>query len=90
MISKGDYSNLNLVLIGAVILLFGWFEFNSGGALASGQTAAITFTNIGIAAGFATVVWVIISYVRDKSICSLSLPRVLLKGLLRLLIVLVM
>lgn len=66
VIPKRDYSNLNLVLVGMAILLFGWFGFNSGGALASGQTAAIAFTNTGIAAGFATIVWVIISYVRDK------------------------
>lgn len=66
VIPKRDYSNLNLVLVGAAILLFGWFGFNSGGALMSGETAAIAFTNTGIAAGFATVVWVIIAYMRDK------------------------
>lgn len=63
---KRDYSNLNLVLVGMAILIFGWFGFNSGGAMASGQTAAIAFTNTGIAAGFATIVWIIISYARDK------------------------
>lgn len=81
VIPKRDYSNLNLVLIGAVILLFGWFGFNSGGALASGQTAAIAFTNTGIAAGFATVVWVIISYVRDKKYSFIELTTGAIAGL---------
>ncbi|MEG1402932.1 ammonium transporter [Bacteroides sp.] len=81
VIPKRDYSNLNLVLIGAVILLFGWFGFNSGGALASGQTAAIAFTNTGIAAGFATIVWVIISYIRDKKYSFIELTTGSIAGL---------
>ncbi|MGL5919427.1 MAG: ammonium transporter, partial [Bacteroidales bacterium] len=52
--------------IGGSILLFGWFGFNSGGALASGETAAIAFTNTGIAAGFAAMIWVMLAYMRDK------------------------
>lgn len=58
--------NIALVLIGGAILLFGWFGFNSGGALAGGETAALAFTNTGIAAGFASIVWVIISYIKEK------------------------
>lgn len=52
--------------IGGSILLFGWFGFNSGGALASGEIAAIAFTNTGIAAGFASLIWVMLAYMRDK------------------------
>ena len=78
---KRDYSNLNLVLIGAAILLFGWFGFNSGGALASGQTAAIAFTNTGIAAGFATVVWMVMAYMRDKKYSFVELTTGAVAGL---------
>lgn len=78
---KRDYSNINLVLIGAALLLFGWFGFNSGGALASGQTAAIAFTNTGIAAAFATVVWVIISYIKDKKYSMVELTTGAVAGL---------
>lgn len=63
---KKGPGNIGLVSLGGAILLFGWFGFNSGGALASGQTAAIAFTNTGIAAGFATIVWVIICYIKEK------------------------
>ena len=58
--------NIALVSIGGALLLFGWFGFNSGGALVSGETAAIAFTNTGLAAGFASIVWVIIAYAKEK------------------------
>ena len=78
---KKDYSNINLMLVGAAILLFGWFGFNSGGALCSGETAAIAFTNTGIAAGFATVVWIIITYIRDKKFSMVELATGAVAGL---------
>ena len=78
---KRDYGNMNLVLIGAAILLFGWFGFNSGGALASGETAAIAFTNTGIAAGFSTIVWVILAYNRDKKYSFVELTTGAVAGL---------
>lgn len=78
---KRDYGNINLVLIGAALLLFGWFGFNSGGALASGETAAIAFTNTGIAAAFATIVWVIITYVKNKKYSMVELTTGAVAGL---------
>ncbi|UYW00832.1 ammonium transporter [Flavobacterium agricola] len=78
---KRDYGNINLVLIGTALLMFGWFGFNSGGALASGETAAIAFTNTGIAAGFATVVWVLISYSKTKKFSMVELATGAVAGL---------
>jgi len=78
---KKDYSNINLVLIGAAILMFGWFGFNSGGALASGKTAAIAFTNTGIAAGFATIVWVALSFSKTKKFSIVELTTGAVAGL---------
>lgn len=78
---KKDYSNINLVLLGAALLMFGWFGFNSGGALASGEVAAIAFTNTGIAAGFATVVWVSISYSKTKKFSIVELTTGAVAGL---------
>ncbi|MGL5772269.1 MAG: ammonium transporter [Bacteroidales bacterium] len=65
-ISKNGPGNTVWMAIGASILLFGWFGFNSGGALASGETAAIAFTNTGIAGGFAATIWMILAYLKDK------------------------
>ncbi|TWP22729.1 ammonium transporter [Apibacter muscae] len=76
-----DYGNINLVILGAAILLFGWFGFNSGGALVSGEHAAIAFTNTGIAAGFSTIVWVIICYLRDKKFSFIELTTGAVAGL---------
>lgn len=65
-ITDGAPGNTVWMAIGGSILLFGWFGFNSGGALASGETAAIAFTNTGIAGGFAAMIWVVLAYMRDK------------------------
>jgi len=78
---KRDYSNINLVLCGTAILMFGWFGFNAGGALASGKTAAIAFTNTGLAAGFATVVWLLITYSKSKRISIVELTTGAVAGL---------
>lgn len=45
------------VLLGAGILWFGWFGFNAGSALSSGQLAASAFTATQIAAASACLVW---------------------------------
>lgn len=58
--------NLGLVAIGAGLLLFGWFGFNAGGTLAAAETAAIVFTNTGVAAAAGMVVWAIIHYIHNK------------------------
>ena len=81
IIPQRDYGNMNLVLLGTAILLFGWFGFNSGGALSSGETAAIAFTNTGIAAGFSTIVWIILSYNRDKKFSFVELTTGSVAGL---------
>lgn len=81
IIPKRDYSNINLVLIGTALLMFGWFGFNAGGALASSKTAAIAFTNTGLAAGFATIVWVAINYYKTKKISIVELTTGAVAGL---------
>jgi len=81
VIPKRDYGNVNLVLVGTALLMFGWFGFNSGGALASGETAAIAFTNTGIAAGFATIVWVGICYIKSNKFSMVELATGAVAGL---------
>ncbi len=81
VIPKRNYGNMNMIILGAAILMFGWFGFNSGGALMSGQQAAVAFTNTGIAAGFATVVWVFLAYRRDKKYSFVELTTGAVAGL---------
>ncbi len=46
-----------LVLLGAGILWFGWFGFNAGSALSSGQLAANAFVATQLAAAAASILW---------------------------------
>jgi len=46
-----------LVLLGAGILWFGWFGFNAGSALSSGQLAGNAFVATQLAAAGASIVW---------------------------------
>lgn len=62
---KGPF-NLGLVAIGAGLLLFGWFGFNAGGTIAAADIAAIVFTNTGVAAASAMVVWLILHAIYVK------------------------
>lgn len=60
-------SNLMAAAIGTGLLWFGWFGFNSGGALKAGALATKAFTNtiIGLASGM--IVWILYArFVRGK------------------------
>ena len=49
--------DLPLTVLGAGLLWFGWFGFNAGSALSSGELAASSFVTTHIAAVSATLVW---------------------------------
>ncbi len=78
--AKG-YGNINLVLIGTAILMLGWFGFNSGGALAANEVAAVAFVNSGVAAAFAMVVWTYITARIRKKISFVELVTGAIAGL---------
>jgi Amt family ammonium transporter len=54
--------NLTLTAIGTGLLWFGWFGFNGGSALASGQSAVAAFVNTNTAAAAATASWALIEW----------------------------
>lgn len=78
---KKQYSNINLMLVGTTLLLFGWFGFNSGGALAADDVAAIAFTNTGLAASVALIVWLLIAYYHKKKLSFVELATGAIAGL---------
>ena len=51
--------NLPMTLMGAGILWFGWFGFNAGSALSSGQLAATAFLNTHLAAAAGMISWLL-------------------------------
>jgi len=55
--------NVPYILIGAGLLWFGWFGFNSGSALASGGLATIAFVNTNAGAAAAGLVWILMEWV---------------------------
>ena len=70
--TKGPF-NLGLVAIGAGLLLFGWFGFTAGGSLAAADTAAIVFTNTGVAGAFGMITWSILHYIEHKRFSFLEM-----------------
>jgi ammonium transporter, Amt family len=52
--------NLPMTLVGAGILWFGWFGFNGGAALTSGQVAAGAFLNTHFAAAAGMLAWLLL------------------------------
>jgi Amt family ammonium transporter len=55
-------SNIPIVVLGAVLLWFGWFGFNGGSALAANGLAASAFVATNTAGAAAAIVWMILSW----------------------------
>jgi len=54
--------DLPLTVLGAGLLWFGWFGFNAGSALASGELATMAFVTTHTAAASATVTWTLVEW----------------------------
>ena len=59
-------NNIPFVILGAVLLWFGWFGFNAGSALASGALAASAFVVTNTAAAAAALTWAFLSWAENK------------------------
>ncbi len=58
--------NLPLVALGTGLLWFGWYGFNAGSALKVDDIATLAFVNTDVAASFAAVAWLILSWTFEK------------------------
>lgn len=73
--------NLTLVMIGAGLLWFGWFGFNSGSAVSAGTTASVAWVNTFGATGAAMAGWLLTERVRDGHATSLGAASGIVAGL---------
>ena len=64
--------NLPFTMLGAGLLWFGWFGFNSGSALAANGIAASAFVTTNIAAAAGMLGWALIDYTRHRKVTSLG------------------
>jgi Amt family ammonium transporter len=64
--------NLPMTAIGTALLWFGWFGFNAGSAVTSGQLAANAFTVTHIATGTAAMTWMLLDWAFYKKPTALG------------------
>ncbi|MDI2028525.1 ammonium transporter [Saccharopolyspora sp. TS4A08] len=77
----GKPHNLPFVVLGAGLLWFGWFGFNSGSALAADNTAAFTLVNTLVATSAAMLGWLLIERIRDGHATTLGAASGIVAGL---------
>ncbi len=59
-------ANIPMTILGAALLWFGWFGFNSGSALAANGLAASAFVTTNTAAAAGAIAWLLASWVHGK------------------------
>jgi len=73
--------NVPLVLLGAGLLWFGWFGFNSGSALTSSPSAALAFTTTFLAPMGTLVVWALLDLMRNGKVTAVGAATGIVVGL---------
>jgi Amt family ammonium transporter len=73
--------NLTMTLTGAGILWFGWFGFNAGSALASGQLAALAFITTHLGAAGGALGWLTVEWMHRRKPTALGVASGLVAGL---------
>ncbi|OPX15767.1 ammonium transporter [Gordonia sp. i37] len=73
--------NIPFVMLGAALLWFGWFGFNSGSALAANVSAGLVWVNTTAATAAAMIGWLGVEWVRDKHATSVGAASGIVAGL---------
>jgi len=73
--------NLPMVLTGAGLLWFGWFGFNAGSALGTGEIATLAMVNTHLAAAAGLISWLLVENVMSGKPTALGAASGLVSGL---------
>jgi len=73
--------NVPFTLLGAGLLWFGWFGFNSGSALAANGIAALAFTTTLLAPAGTLVVWTLLDTMRTRKPTAVGAATAIVVGL---------
>lgn len=73
--------NVPFVLLGSGLLWFGWFGFNGGSALASGELAALAFVNTLLAPAATLAAWTAIDLSRTGKVTAVGAATAIVVGL---------
>ena len=74
-------NNIPFVILGAVLLWFGWFGFNAGSALTAGALAASAFVVTNIAAAASALTWATLSWAQNRKPSAMSAATGVVCGL---------
>lgn len=73
--------NLTMTMTGAGLLWFGWFGFNAGSALSSGQLASLAFINTHLGAAGGAIGWVAVEWKHGGKPTALGVASGVVAGL---------
>ncbi len=73
--------NMTMTLIGAALLWFGWFGFNSGSALTSGGNAGMAFMTTHLGASMGALGWLLVESIHRGKPTALGIASGLVAGL---------
>jgi Amt family ammonium transporter len=80
VLDKGPHS-IPMVALGTGLLWFGWYGFNAGSEFAVDSVTATAFLNTDVAASFAAVTWLVVSWISEKKPTFLGLLTGAVAGL---------